>query len=259
MGTLHPIKQDHENGQNHKKPHSRENSTPGDISGETHSSLFAFDIAHDIPGRLRLVFPQLKNKRDMISDMVDYLTIKPGVERVSENYTCASITVEYDYSRVDKASLIEHLKCAGKNELESLRAKRALKKRPPETSETTPKKLPVKSSLLWTMGGTFFVGMSFLGVIIPGLPTPPFVILAAYCYLRGSERHYRWLMNHPLFGKLVEETDSGPRISYKAKKMTVYFLWFSIFLSCIFFAQSITARMMLVIMGFGASYYMLRK
>ena len=133
------------------------------------------------------------------------------------------------------------------------------KKRTVRVIEDTLKNPPNGSAILWTISGTFFVGMGFLGVIIPGLPTPPFVILAAYCYLRGSKRHYRWLMNHRLFGKLVEETDSGPRITHKAKKMTVYFLWFSIFLSCIIFVQSMPGRMMLIIMGIGTSYYMLRR
>ncbi len=259
MGTLHPIKQDLEDGRNPKEPLPRDTAPPENTTAQRDGSLFDFEIAHAISGRLRLVFPRLKDQRDMISHVADYLSVQPGVTTVKANHFCASITVSYDDLRVDKASLTEHLKCLREKELESFRAKRKSERQALETGKTNPENLPVKSSILWTIGGTFFVGMSFLGVIIPGLPTPPFVILAAYCYLRGSERHYRWLMDHPLFGKLVEETDSGPRISRKAKKMTVYFLWFSIFLSCIFFVQSMAARVMLVLLGFGASYYMLRK
>jgi uncharacterized membrane protein YbaN (DUF454 family) len=259
MGTLHPIKKGRENGRNAQKNLSRDMETLESIAAQTDGSLFAFKIAHAIPGRLRLVFPALKEQRDSISQLADYLSAQPGVNRVNTNHFCASITVLYDDLQIDNTFLTEHLKCLKEKDLESFRAKRKSERQALETTGATPKGLPVKSSILWTMGGTFFVAMSFLGVIIPGLPTPPFVILAAYCYLRGSERHYRWLMNHPLFGKLVEETESGPRIRHKAKKVTVYFLWFSIFLSCIFFVHSMTARMMLVLLGFGASYYMLRK
>jgi uncharacterized membrane protein YbaN (DUF454 family) len=253
MGTVHPIKQDHKEG------FSGEASIPKEVSGKTDNSLFAFDMVHAIPGRLRFVFPHLKNRREIFSHVTDYLSAKPGVNRVRANHFCASITIEYDHHLIEKTSLVEHLEYMKAEKFISPDAMGMLEKRQRGTFESTPKNLPVKSSALWTIGGTFFVGLSFLGIIIPGLPTPPFVILAAYCYLRGSKRHYQWLMNHPLFGKLVEETDSGPRISQGAKKITVYFLWFSIFLSCIFFIHSMPLRMMLFMMGIGVSYFMLRK
>lgn len=245
MGTLHPIKQNHE-----------ENGTASPEA--SFDSLLAFETAHAIPGRLRVVFPRLMHRKGVMSQVAGYLSLKPGVDRVRKNHFCASVTIEYDPLLVHETSLIEHLESMGEKDLSSAGAG-GLAGKPPAALKTPPRNPAVGSSALWTFGGTFFVGMSFLGIIVPGLPTPPFVILAAYCYLRGSERHYRWLMNHPLFGRLVEETESGPRISHKAKKMTVYFLWFSIFLSCIFFVQSMPGRMMLIIMGTGASYYMLRK
>ena len=259
MGTVYPIKQDHEEHRNHQKALSREASIPKEVSGKTDDSLFAFDMVHAIPGRLRFVFPHLKNRKEIISDVIGYLFAKPGVESVRANHCCASIRVEYDHLLMEKKSLVEHLKSMGKDDLMSPDAMGLPEKQQRGTIESAPNNLPVKSSALWTIGGTFFVGLSFLGIIMPGLPTPPFVILAAYCYLRGSKRHYRWLMNHPVFSKLVEETDSGPRISQKAKKITVYCLWFSIFLSCIFFIHSMSVRMMLFMMGIGVSYFMLRK
>lgn len=259
MGTVHPIKQEHEERRNNQEALSREISTPKEIRGKIDNSLFAFDMVHEIPGRLRFVFPQLKNRSETLSDVVGYLSAKPGVGRVRANRFCASITVEYDHLLLEKKSLIEHLKSMGTKDILFPGTPGIPKKRQHRTFVSTPKNRPVGSSTPWTIGGTFFVGLSFLGIIIPGLPTPPFVILAAYCYLRGSKRHYRWLMNHRFFAKLVEETDSGPRISRKAKKMTVYFLWFSIFLSSIFFVHSMLGRMILFMMGMGVSYYMLRK
>ncbi|MCP4575196.1 MAG: DUF454 domain-containing protein [Deltaproteobacteria bacterium] len=259
MGTVHPIKQSHEESRDNQEALSPKTPIPREAGGKTDDSLFAFDMVHAIPGRLRFVFPHLKNRSEIISEVMGYLSAKSGVDRVRANHFCASITVEYDPLQVEKKSLVEHLKSLGKKDLMSPDTTGIPEKQRRETVESVPKNPQVKSSALWTIGGTFFVGLSFLGIIIPGLPTPPFVILAAYCYLRGSKRHYRWLMNHPLFSKLVEETDSGPRISRKAKKMTVYLLWFSIFLSCIFFIHSMPIRMMLFIMGIGVSYFMLRK
>lgn len=253
MGTVHPIKKDHQ------EAFSGQASTPKEITGKTDISLFAFNMVHAIPGRLRFVFPHLKNRKEMISHVTGYLFAVPGIDHVHANHFCASITVLYDHRLTEKESLVEHLERMKAEDLISPDAMVMPENRQRRTIEGAPKNRPAKSSALWTIGGTFFVALSFLGIIIPGLPTPPFVILAAYCYLRGSKRHYRWLMNHPVFSKLVEETDSGPRISRKAKKMTVYLLWFSICLSCIFFIHSMLGRMMLFMMGMGVSYYMLRK
>jgi len=48
--------------------------------------------------------------------------------------------------------------------------------------------------------GTLMVGLGIVGIYVPGLPTTPFLLLAALCYLRSSERLSRWLLNHPRFG-----------------------------------------------------------
>ncbi|MGH9509913.1 MAG: YbaN family protein [Terriglobales bacterium] len=48
--------------------------------------------------------------------------------------------------------------------------------------------------------GTLMVGLGVVGIYVPGLPTTPFLLLAALCYLRSSERLSRWLLNHPRFG-----------------------------------------------------------
>ncbi|MGH9555648.1 MAG: YbaN family protein [Terriglobales bacterium] len=48
--------------------------------------------------------------------------------------------------------------------------------------------------------GTLMVGLGIVGIYVPGLPTTPFLLLAAFCYLRSSERLSRWLLNHPRFG-----------------------------------------------------------
>ena len=232
---------------------------PEEVSGKTDNSLLAFNMVHAIPGRLRFVFPHLKNRKEMISHVTGYLSALPGIDHVHANHFCASITVLYDHRLTEKETLVEHLERMKAEDLISPDAMVVPANRQRRTIEGSPKNRSAKSSAMWTIGGTFFVALSFLGIIIPGLPTPPFVILAAYCYLHGSKRHYRWLMNHPVFSKLVEETDSGPRISRKAKKMTVYLLWFSISLSCIFFIHSMPVRMMLFMMGIGVSYFMLRK
>jgi uncharacterized membrane protein YbaN (DUF454 family) len=56
---------------------------------------------------------------------------------------------------------------------------------------------------LWTCLGFLSLGMAYIGVITPGIPYSPFVVFAAYCFSKGSERMHRWIYNHKLFGPFL--------------------------------------------------------
>lgn len=45
--------------------------------------------------------------------------------------------------------------------------------------------------------------MAYIGVITPGIPYSPFVVFAAYCFSKGSERMHKWIYNHKLFGPFL--------------------------------------------------------
>ena len=61
---------------------------------------------------------------------------------------------------------------------------------------------PVKK-VLWTTLGMLSLGMAYVGVITPGIPYSPFVVFAAYCFSKGSERMHKWIYNHKLFGPFL--------------------------------------------------------
>ena len=48
--------------------------------------------------------------------------------------------------------------------------------------------------------GTIFLAIGIIGILIPLLPTTPFLLLAAACYARGSNRFYNWLLCNKFFG-----------------------------------------------------------
>jgi uncharacterized membrane protein YbaN (DUF454 family) len=60
---------------------------------------------------------------------------------------------------------------------------------------------------LFVVAGLASVGMAYLGAILPGLPTTPWVLLAGYCFSRSSPRLERWLKRSPIFGKLLRDWD----------------------------------------------------
>lgn len=56
---------------------------------------------------------------------------------------------------------------------------------------------------LWNTLGFLCLGLAYLGVITPGLPYSIWVVAAAYCFSKGSERMHNWIMNHKLFGPFL--------------------------------------------------------
>jgi uncharacterized protein len=57
--------------------------------------------------------------------------------------------------------------------------------------------------LFWNILGFISLGLAYLGVVTPGMPYSIFVVFAAYCFSKGSERMHRWIMNHKLFGPFL--------------------------------------------------------
>ena len=71
----------------------------------------------------------------------------------------------------------------------------------------------------WTfliMGWMFFV-LGIVGVLLPVMPTAPFILLAAGCWARSSRRFHFWLINHKFFGKFVRDWEDNHAVPHYAK------------------------------------------
>ena len=63
--------------------------------------------------------------------------------------------------------------------------------------------------ILWITLGSTFVAIGTIGIFVPGLPTTVFMILAAACYVRSSEKLYNWLIRNKTFGKYIKDYREG--------------------------------------------------
>jgi uncharacterized membrane protein YbaN (DUF454 family) len=73
----------------------------------------------------------------------------------------------------------------------------------------------------WIVCGAIAVVLGILGIALPILPTTPFMILAAFCFARGSKRLETWLLTHPRFGPSLVDWRQHGAITPRAKKAAI--------------------------------------
>jgi hypothetical protein len=103
--------------------------------------------------------------------------------------------------------------------------------------------------------GTLCTGLGIIGIFIPLLPTTPFLLLAAACYMRSSERFYQWLINNRIFGAYVRNYIEGRGMPIRIKIFTILLLWLTIGLSITFGVQNIVIRIVLICIAIGVTVH----
>lgn len=119
-------------------------------------------------------------------------------------------------------------------------------------------KLPSSlSRWVLTIAGTFSLGLGIVGILLPLLPTTPFLLLAAACYARSSERFNNWLLNNRWFGNYLRNYWKGKGIPLKVKVLSISFLWITIGYSAFFVVQILLGKIILVIIAIGVTIHIL--
>ena len=113
--------------------------------------------------------------------------------------------------------------------------------------------------LFWILLGSVFVGIGTLGIFVPGLPTTVFMILAAACYIRSSEKLYRWLIKNKIFGKYIKDYREGKGMPKKAKIVALSMITLFVGLAVIPFSPisipNIFVRITVLIVGIIGFWY----
>jgi uncharacterized protein len=82
-----------------------------------------------------------------------------------------------------------------------------------------PPERPRWQRVLWVTAGALALITGVIGIFVPLLPTTPFVLLAAFCFSRGSARCERWLLEHPRFGPVVRDWRARRAVPLRAKQL----------------------------------------
>lgn len=106
--------------------------------------------------------------------------------------------------------------------------------------------------------GCLSVALGVLGIFLPVLPTTPFLLLAAACFLRSSRRLYHWLVSHPRLGPWVSDYLEGQGIPLKGKVWAIGLMWASILLSC-YLVPLLYARLFMLSSAVFVTIYILRQ
>ncbi|MDF3845533.1 YbaN family protein [Pseudomonas citronellolis] len=106
--------------------------------------------------------------------------------------------------------------------------------------------------------GWLSVALGVAGIFLPLLPTTPFLLLAAACFMRSSQRFYDWLVSHPRLGPWIGDYLEGNGIPLKGKLYTVGLMWISIGFSC-YLVPHLWARVFMLACAVLVSLYILLK
>ncbi len=114
-----------------------------------------------------------------------------------------------------------------------------------------------KKFVRWLLvaAGFLFVGLGAVGILVPLLPTTPFLLLAAACFARSSERFYRWLLGNRWFGAYVREYREGRGVPAKVKIFSVALLWVVILSSAAFAVSNLFIRVILIAVAVGVTLH----
>ena len=106
--------------------------------------------------------------------------------------------------------------------------------------------------------GTLCVALGVIGMFVPILPTTPFLLLAAACYARSSDRFLHWLLYNRWFGAYIRNYREGRGMPLASKVLTMLALWATLGLSIGFAVSLMWVRLLLAFIGIAVTIHLLK-
>ena len=109
--------------------------------------------------------------------------------------------------------------------------------------------------LILIAAGICSVALGVVGIFLPVMPTTIFLILAAACFVRSSDRLHCWLQNHRILGPYLQAVKGRSGMPRRAKVTTLVVLWSSILCSAFIFVELLWLRLLLLAVACGVSVF----
>ncbi|HAP76554.1 MAG TPA: DUF454 domain-containing protein [Acidimicrobiaceae bacterium] len=111
----------------------------------------------------------------------------------------------------------------------------------------------------WTGGGFLAVGVGGVGVVVPGLPTTVFFIIAAWCFSHSSPRFEQWVLNLPRIGPMVRDHRAGLGMPRRAKRVAIGMMWVAVTVSGLLLRDRVWVAVSLVALAMVGTWYIARR
>lgn len=105
--------------------------------------------------------------------------------------------------------------------------------------------------------GVLCSALGIAGIVLPVLPTTPFLLLAAFFFARSSPRAHRWLLNNRFFGAYLRNYLEGRGLSTRAKILIIVPLWATIGYSVLGLGLPLPAQVLLLVIAIAVSAHIL--
>jgi uncharacterized membrane protein YbaN (DUF454 family) len=104
--------------------------------------------------------------------------------------------------------------------------------------------------------GFVVLGLGILGIFLPLLPATPLLLLSAYLFSKSSDKYYRWLTEHRVFGKYISNFLKYKTIPVKVKVLSISMLWLAMGVSA-YFVPYFAVRILMLLIAVGVSIHIL--
>lgn len=97
--------------------------------------------------------------------------------------------------------------------------------------------------------GTISLLIGIVGIVVPGIPTTPFLLLTAGLYVRSSERLYYWVLNNKYLGRYIINYRRNKGLTVQTKLSSILIMWIMIFISAFVFIRDPLINFVLFFVG----------
>ena len=114
---------------------------------------------------------------------------------------------------------------------------------------------PILKYILISFGFiSLFLGI--IGIVVPLLPTTPFVLLAAFLFCKSSDKYHKWIYENKVFGKYLKDYKEGLGISLRLKAFVISLLYITILYSVFFVVNNLWLKLLLIVIAVAVSVHL---